>query len=120
MGSDQGVIGWDFCIITSIKSNMSSLMTEFQLFNSSGSALCGGSCHKKPPHGWPLVFCPAAGLGERVPQTVQGRGGGGAGAAGPAAGPGVADQRDAADRLSLLHSRTSSDNHFCLTFSFFL
>lgn len=45
------------------------------------------------------LFCPAEGLGERVPQEVSGGGWSRDGEAGQEGSPGVADQRDPANRL---------------------
>lgn len=45
------------------------------------------------------LLCPAAGLGERVPQEVPGGGRSRVGEAGQKGGAGVADQRDPANHL---------------------
>lgn len=48
---------------------------------------------------WPFFLCPAAGLGERVPQPVQRGGWSRAGEAGQEGCAGVVDQRDPANYL---------------------
>lgn len=84
-----------------------------------------------------LFLCPAAGLGERVPQAVPRRGRSRAGEAGQEGRSGVADPRDPANRLrtysirsflpGILNNRLfCSDNRLyfshhslCLTLGFF-